>query len=365
MHRFAQIITSLALLSALVTPAAAVRIKDIATLEGRRDNQLVGYGLVVGLAGQGDSNQSIYTLQSIANMVQRFGVLVDPDDITASNVAAVMITADIPAFIESGTRIDVTVSSIGDAETLQGGVLLQTPLLGADDEVYAVAQGSMLLGGFFLGGEDATIQQNHPTAAIIPDGAIVERTIRAEVIRDNAVTVLLRNPDFASAVKLAERVNQFFPGSANALSPQSVRVDIPQNYGTNPVTFIASLESIEVEPDVEAKVIMNERTGTIVTTAAVRLSEVAVSHGNLTVSIARTPVVSQPNAFGGGETVVEDVEQLNAVEEISGFTTLDNAPTLKDLTTTLNTLGVSPRDMMVILQTIDAAGALHADLILQ
>lgn len=365
MNRYPQALLLLVILFASLTPVEAVRIKDIASLEGRRDNQLVGYGLVVGLAGQGDSNQSVYTLQSIANMVERFGVSVDPDDITASNVAAVMITADIPAFVEAGSRIDVTVSSLGDAETLQGGVLLQTPLLGADDEVYAVAQGSMLLGGFFVGGEDSNIQQNHPTAAMIPDGAIVERTIRSDVIRDNSVNVLLRNPDFASAVKLAERVNQFFPGSAEALSPQSVKVGIPEDYSANPVTFIASLESIEVEPDVEAKVIMNERTGTIVTTSAVRLSEVAVSHGNLTVNIARTPVVSQPNAFAGGRTVVDNVEQVNATEEVSGFATLQSSPTLKDLTSTLNTLGVSPRDMMTILQTIDAAGALHAELILQ
>lgn len=357
---------ALSLLSLLMlTPAGATRIKDMATLEGRRDNQLVGYGLVVGLAGDGDSNQATYTLQSIANMMQRFGVTVDPDDIRANNVAAVMITADIPAYVEAGSRIDVTVSSLGDADSIQGGVLLQSPLMGADDEVYAVAQGAMLLGGFFVGGEDTSVQRNHPTVAIIPDGAIVERTIRSEVIRNNSVTVLLRNPDFASAVKLAERVNQFFPGAAEAMTPQAINVMIPGDYVKNPVTFIASLESIEVEPDVVAKVIMNERTGTIVTTSAVRLSEVAVSHGNLTVNIARTPVVSQPNAFSEGETVADSVEELNAVEGQGGFTRLSNAPTLQDLTTTLNTLGVSPRDMMVILQTIDAAGALHAELIFQ
>ena len=359
------IFTAFALTLLLLAPAGAMRIKDIATLEGRRDNQLVGYGLVTGLAGDGDGNQVEYTLQSIANMMERFGVTIDPDDITSGNVAAVMITADIPAFVEAGTRIDVTVSSIGDAESLQGGVLLQTPLMGADDQVYAVAQGSMLLGGFFAGGDDASVQRNHPTVASIPEGAIVERTIRADVIRDNSLNVLLRNPDFASAVKLAERVNDFFPGSAEAMTPQSVKVSIPENYAQNPVTFIASLESIEVEPDVVAKVIMNERTGTIVATSAVRLAEVAVSHGNLTVSIARTPQISQPNALGEGETVVEETTEVNAVEERTGFARLNSSPTLQDLTTTLNTLGVSPRDMMVILQTIDAAGALHAELILQ
>jgi len=365
MYRLLSAFKFLALCVVIANPVGATRIKDIATLEGRRDNQLVGYGLIVGLAGNGDSNQAIYTVQSVANMIERFGVAVDPDDITASNVAAVMITADIPAFVEAGTRIDVTVSSIGDADSIQGGVLLQTPLLGADDEVYAVAQGSMLLGGFFAGGDNASIQRNHPTVATIPEGAIVERTIRAEVINNNALTVLLRNPDFASAVKLAERVNMFFPDSAEALTPQAISVRVPQKYAQSPVTFIASLESIEVEPDVVAKVIMNQRTGTIVTTSAVRLSEVAVSHGNLTVNIARTPVISQPNALAGGDTVVAGVDEINASEEATGFTRLSNAPSLQDLTTTLNTLGVSPRDMMVILQTIDAAGALHAELILQ
>jgi flagellar P-ring protein precursor FlgI len=365
MQRHTTVIAILIATLIVVLPAQAMRIKDIATLEGRRDNQLVGYGLVVGLAGDGDSNQAIYTLQSIANMMERFGVTIPANDIKAKNVAAVMITADIPAYVEAGTRIDVTVASIGDANSLQGGVLLQTPLMGADDQVYAVAQGSMLLGGFFAGGQTASVQQNHPTVATIPQGAIVERTIRAEVIRNNTLTVLLRNPDFASAVKLAERVNRFFPGAAEALTPQAIRVNIPDSYRAAPVTFIASLESIEVEPDVIAKVIMNERTGTIVTTAAVRLSEVAVSHGNLTVNIARTPIISQPNALAGGETVVEQVEELTVSEELGGFARLNSAPTLQDLTATLNTLGVSPRDMMSILQTIYAAGALHAELIFQ
>lgn len=307
----------------------------------------------------------MYTVQSVANMLERFGITVDPEDITSKNVAAVMITADIPAYIEKGTRIDVTVSSIGDADSIQGGVLLQTPLLGADEVVYAVAQGSVLLSGFTAGGEGALVQRNHPTVAIIPDGAIVEKSIRAEVIRENSLTVLLRNPDFASAVKLAERVNEFFPLSAEAVSPQSIRIKIPEAYQASPITFIASVESIEVEPDVLAKVVMNERTGTIVATSAVRLSEVAVSHGNITVMISRTPYVVQPNALAEGETVVEDIVDLNAVEGQGGFTRLNNAPTLQELTATLNTLGVGPRDMMTILQTIDAAGALHAELILQ
>lgn len=344
---------------------AEMRIKDLAMLEGRRDNQLVGYGLVVGLAGDGDSNQALYTVQSVANTLERFGVSVDPGSLISKNVAAVMLTANIPAYAEQGSKIDVTISSIGDADSLSGGTLLQTPLLGADDSVYAVAQGAILLGGFFEGGGDATLQKNHPTVGTIPDGAIVEAEIPTTVIKDGALTYLLKNPDYASAVKLAERVNDFFPDAAQAYSPQGVRIRIPEAYGQNPVPFIASVESIKVEPDVMARVVMNERTGTIVATSAVRLSEIAVSHGNITVNIAKTPVFSQPNALAGGTTLQDEVTNLNVAETQGGFTYLDASPTLQELTTALNALGISPRDMMVILQTINKAGALHAELIME
>ena len=344
---------------------AEMRIKDLAMLEGRRDNQLVGYGLVVGLAGDGDSNQALYTVQSVANTLERFGVSVDPGSLISKNVAAVMLTANIPAYAEQGSKIDVTISSIGDADSLSGGTLLQTPLLGADDSVYAVAQGAILLGGFFEGGGDATLQKNHPTVGTIPDGAIVEAEIPTTVIKDGALTYLLKNPDYASAVKLAERVNDFFPDAAQAYSPQGVRIRIPESYGQNPVPFIASVESIKVEPDIMARVVMNERTGTIVATSAVRLSEIAVSHGNITVNIAKTPVFSQPNALAGGTTLQDEVTNLNVTETQGGFTYLDASPTLQELTTALNALGISPRDMMVILQTINKAGALHAELILE
>jgi flagellar P-ring protein precursor FlgI len=345
--------------------SAATRIKDLATLEGRRDNQLVGYGLVVGLAGNGDSNQAQYTVQSIANTLERFGVSVAASDLISKNVAAVILTADIPAYSEPGSRIDVTISSIGDATSLGGGTLLQTPLLGADDQVYAVAQGSVLIGGFFAGGGDASVQRNHPTVGTLPDGAIVEASIPTQVLRDGALTFLLRNPDYASAVKLAERVNDFFPGSAEAYSPQAIRIQLPAGAVSNPVAFIASVESIEVEPDVMARVVMNERTGTIVATASVRLSEIAVSHGNITVNIAKTPVISQPNALAGGRTVEAEVTDITATEQPGGFSLLDASPTLQELTATLNSLGVGPRDMMVILQSINKAGALHAELIME
>lgn len=353
------------LLMAACALDAASRIKDLATLEGRRDNQLVGYGLVAGLAGDGDSTQAEYTVQSIANALKRFGVNIPADDLRSNNVAAVMVTVDIPAFSQPGTRLDAVVSSLGDAESLKGGVLLQTPLLGADDKVYAVAQGSVLVGGFFAGGEDASVQRNHPTVGAVPSGAIVEKTIRTSIVRNGALNFLLREPDFATAVRMAERINSFFPGAAKADSPNKVRVLIPSEYESNKMTFIASVEAIEMEPDVLARVVMNERTGTIVATSKVRLSEAAVSHGNITVNIARTPFVSQPPPLSEGETVEGDFTDLEVVETQGGFSQLPDTPTLRDLTRTLNSLGVGPRDMMVILQALKQAGALHAELVIQ
>jgi flagellar P-ring protein precursor FlgI len=344
---------------------AASRIKDLSMLEGRRDNQLVGYGLVVGLAGDGDSTQAEYTIQSIANTLNRFGIGVPQDDIRSNNVAAVMVTVDIPAFTKPGTRLDVLISSIGDADSLKGGVLLQTPLLGADDEVYAVAQGAVLVGGFFAGGEDASVQRNHPTVASIPNGAIVEKAIHTEILRNNHITFLLDEPDFATAVRMEEKINSYFPGVARAMSPTSVEVAVPEAYQGREMTFIASVESIEMQPDLLAKVVMNERTGTIVATAEVRLSEVAVSHGNITVNIARTPFVSQPGPFSQGDTVEGDFTNLDVMESQGGFSRLPSTPTLQELTQTLNSLGVGPRDMMVILKTIKQAGALHAELVLE
>lgn len=344
---------------------AASRIKDLAVLDGHRDNQLVGYGLVVGLAGDGDSTQAMYTVQSVANALERFGVNISPDDVRSKNVAAVMVTVDIPAFATPGTRIDAVISSIGDADSLKGGVLLQTPLIGADDEVYAVAQGSVLVGGFFAGGEDASVQKNHPTVGTIPSGAIVEAPIRTEVVHGGAVTYLLDNPDFMTAVRMAERINEYFPEKAKALSPTKVQIRIPEVYHENEMTFIASVEAIELEPDIQAKVVMNERTGTIVATSEVRLSEVAVSHGNITVNIARTPFVSQPNPLGTGQTVEGDYTNLDVTEARGGFSQIPDTPTLQQLTYTLNSLGVGPRDMMAILQTLKKAGALHAELILE
>jgi flagellar P-ring protein precursor FlgI len=345
----------------------AARIKDVTVVEGGRDNQLVGYGLVVGLASKGDSKLS-YTVQSIANSLQRFGVNVPPNTIKSDNVAAVMVTADIPAFAKPGSRIDVTVSAIGDAKTIQGGVLLQTPLLGADEMVYAVAQGAIAVGGF-LGGEGgaggATVQKNHPTVGAITGGAIVEREIAAQIVRDHSVELLLLNPDYASAARMAESINELFPGTAIAKNPTSVNICIPEPYRGYEVNFVASLGAIEVMPDNIARVVINERTGTIIATANVRISTVAVSHGSLTINIASSLGVSQPNAFSPrGETTVVQGTETEVTEQKGGFSIVNELPTIQQVAAAMNALGITTRDMMAIFQSMKKAGALQAELVL-
>ena len=351
----------------ILQPVYASRLKDLTVVEGGRDNQLVGYGLVVGLAGNGDSTLS-YTKQSIANSLQRFGIQVPVNSIKADNSAAVMLTADIGPYAKMGSRIDVTVSSIGDADTLQGGGLLQTPLLGADDEVYAVAQGPIAVGGF-LGGEGgaggATVQQNHPTVGIISGGAIVEREIPANIVENGSLNLLLLNPDFTSAVRIADAVNSVFQGSSMATDSGTVNIEIPEAFAEQEVNFLAAIGSLEVIPDVTARVIINERTGTIVATQNVRISTVAVSHGSLTITIASILEASQPAPLSErGETVVLPSTDTRVEEATGGFKMVENFPTIERLTAALNALGVSSREMISILQSMKKAGALHAELVL-
>lgn len=347
-------------------PLSGSRIKDLTVVEGGRDNQLVGYGLVIGLAGDGDSELS-YTIQSVANTMERFGIQVDPETIQADNVAAVMITADIGPFSRPGTRLDVTVSSIGDAESLQGGVLLQAPLLGADDRVYAVAQGAIAVGGF-IGGTGgpggATVQQNHPTVGTITGGAIVERPIQTNLVQDDSLNLVLLNPDFTSAARMAEAINEYFPATALPLDSATVNVRVPAKFRAQEVKFIAAVGLIDVMPDVTARVIVNERTGTIVATANVRIATVAVSHGSLTITIARTPRVSQPNPLGEGDTVETGTTDVTVEEVQGGFQMVEDFPSLERVTSALNALGVSTREMMSILQAMKRAGALQAELVL-
>lgn len=352
-------------LAAPLAQASASRIKDLTLVAGARDNQLVGYGLVTGLAGDGDKNP-VYTLQSIANMLQRFGINVPAAALSSKNVAAVMVTADIPAFVKNGTRLDVVISTIGDAKTLQGGVLLQTPLVGADGKVYAVAQGTLAVGGFISGNGGASVQKNHPTVAQISGGALVEKEIPTEIVRNNFVELLLREPDFTSAARMAAAVNLVFTNSAEAVDSTSVRISVPAEFERNPVAFISLVETIEVQPDVPARIIVNERTGTIVATSRIRIAPCAVSHGELTISIANTDEVSQPNPFSQTGTTEVTTRTDTAVKEKQGqFITLSEMPTIEKVAAGLNAIGVTPRDMMAIFQAMKQAGALQAELIMR
>jgi len=347
--------------------AHASRVKDLTVIEGGRDNQLVGYGLVVGLAGDGDSNAAT-TLRSVANVLQRYGLTISPQDIKAKNVAAVMLTADLSAFLKPGARIDVTVASLGDAKSLQGGVLLQTPLLGADGRAYAVAQGAIVIGGF-LGGAGgaggATVQKNHPTVGSISNGAIVEREIASQVVHDNSLRLLLHNPDFTSAARMATAINAVYPLAASAGDAATVTVNLPAAFAGREVPFIADLGLIEVSPDTLARIVINERTGTIVATSTVHLSPVAIAHGALTITVSSNIGVSQPNAFSKtGSTVAVPSTQTTVNETKGGFVVLQDAPTVERLAAALNALGVSTREMMAIFQTLKRSGALQAELVI-
>jgi flagellar P-ring protein FlgI len=356
------------LASTLLAGAGGVRVRDLVVISGARDNQLVGYGLVVGLAGDGDKDP-VYTKQTIANMLQRYGISVPPTALSSKNVGVVLVTADIPAFIKPGTRLDVQVSSMGDAKSLQGGVLLQTPLLGADNRVYAVAQGPMAVGGFSAGTSGpggASVTKNHPTVGTIVNGALVEHEIPATIVRDNTIELLLREPGFTSAALLAETINLNFTNSAQAVDSTSVRVRMPPGAEGRPVDFIARLEALEVTPDTPARIIINERTGTIVATATIRISHCAVSQGNLTITVAKTLTASQPAPFSNtGRTALVPSTDTKVSESKAAMVELPELPTVEKVASALNALGVTPRDMMSIFQTMKQAGALQAELIVR
>lgn len=357
------------MIGAGLSTAEAARLKDITTIQGNRDNQLLGYGIVVGLKGTGDGT-SDFTQNAIVNSLERLGIKVDRDKIKSKNAAAVIVTADIPPFVREGSRINIVVSSLGDAKTLQGGVLLQTPLRGPDNVVYAVAQGPIAVGGF-LGGTSgeagsSSVQQNHPTVGMVAGGAIVEREINTEIMENGHIDLVLRNPDFTSAVRIADVLNSAYPGSAKAESPMSVDIQVPEAFVGQEVNFVAQIGALEVTPDVAARVVVNERTGTIVATSNVRISTVAISHGSLTITIASNLDASQPGAFAptGAATVQLPSTQTTVNEVAGGFSMIYDYPNIERLTTALNSLGVSSREMMSILQTLKRAGALQAELIL-
>lgn len=343
---------------------ATSRIKDLASFEGVRQNQLIGYGLVVGLNGTGDTLNNIpFTKQSLQAMLERLGVNIRGANIRTGNVAAVMVTANLPAFSTQGTRIDVTVSALGDSKNLQGGTLLVTPLLGADGNVYAVAQGSLAIGGFQAEGDAAKITRGVPTVGRIANGAIVEREIEFALNRMPVMRLALRNPDFTTAKRIAEAVNDFLGGRvAEPMDPSTVQLNIPKDFRGNVVAMLTEIEQLQVQPDLAAKIIIDERSGIIVMGRDVRVATVAVAQGNLTVTISEAPQVSQPAPLSQGQTVVVPRSRVGVQEDGSKLAVVKDGVSLQELVDGLNALGIGPRDLISILQAIKAAGAIQADI---
>ena len=355
------ILTGLLLL-ALAAPADAVRIKDIATFSGMRDIQLVGYGLVIGLNGTGDKKDSIFTISSMVNMMDRMGISVDPKQYKPKNVASVIVTAKMPASAKPGSRMDVTVSSLGDASSLQGGVLIQTPLKGIDGKTYALAQGPLALGGYGATGAAANTQKNVTTVASIPGGATIERGVPFEFNEQEKVTLHLSIADFSTAQQIAERLNSTMGGQfARAVDASSVNLNIPSHYRGNLVPLMASVENLEIAPDVAAKVVVDEKTGTVVLGRDVRVAKAAVAHGNLQITVQESQQVSQPGPFSQGQTVVTPTTNLGTAEEQRRLVIMEGA-TLQELVDGLNAVGATPRDLISILRALKASGALYAEL---
>ncbi len=354
--------------STLPPGQVAARIKDIAQLQSARDNQLVGYGLVIGLAGTGDSlRNSPFTEQSIRAMLENLGIATEGGRARAKNVAAVIVTANMPPFVQSGSRIDIDVSSMGDATSLAGGTLVMTPLKAADGEIYAVGQGSVIVGGFVAQGQAEQLTQGVPTAGRVPNGAIVERAVPAEFDDQGVLTLQLRNPDFSTAIRIADAINDYTSqrfGMRVAAERDARTVQIRRPKNVSAARFYAEIENLVVESDAPARVVIDERTGTIVIGSNVRISRVAISHGTLTVRITEAPKVVQPEPFSKGETAIEPFTAIEATRPDARVAVLDG-PDLETLVSGLNRLGVKPDGIIAILQGIKSAGALQADLVLQ
>jgi len=357
----------LLLLVAMTSPAnAASRIKDVVDFEGVRDNMLVGYGLVVGLNGTGDTlKNGHFTKQSLLAMLNRLGVKPTEAGLDSKNVAAVMVTSSLPAFSSKGSRVDVTVSALGDASNLLGGTLLVTPLLGADGEVYAVSQGQVAVGGFSAGGAGATVTKGVPTSGRIANGGIVEREIGFDMDQMGSVKLSLRNPDFTTARRIAQAVNAFLgTTAANATDPSTVKMDVPGAYKDNVVNLITDIEQLRIEPDQIARIIIDEQSGVIVMGENVRLSTVAIAQGNLTIRITETPQVSQPGPFSQTGTTTTVARTDVQVDQGGGsrLAVVQDGVSLQEFVNSLNALGIGPRDMITILQAIKSAGALQAEI---
>jgi flagellar P-ring protein precursor FlgI len=370
----------------MASQALGARIKDLASIKGIRKNQLVGYGLVVGLNGTGDKSGTGFTLQSLSNMIERLGIHVDKSSISVKNVAAVMVTADVPPFSKIGNKIDVLVSSLGDAKSLHGGTLLLTPLKGVDRKVYALAQGPVVVGGFTAAGNDGGgVTKNHPTVGRISRGATVEKEVAMTLQGKEELIIALDSPDFTTAVRVRDVINTTFGDvMASTVDSGTLSMQVPDTYRQRVVEMVAMLENLQVTPDAVAKVVVNGRTGTVVVGENVRISTVAVAHGNISVVIKENTWVSQPAPFApnpplgttsgqykpedgvvaapGGQTVVVPESQVSVEEEKNRLILIPSGSTIGELVRALNAIGVTPRDLISIFQTLKAAGALHAKL---
>jgi flagellar P-ring protein precursor FlgI len=356
-----------AALAGLTATAHAARIKEVAAIEGVGSNQLTGYGLVIGLDGTGDqTTQMPYTAQTLSNYLQQQGITLDPalaSRLQLKNVAAVLVTAELPAFARPGQRIDITVSSLGNAKSLKGGTLVTTPLRGADGQIYALAQGSLVVAGAGASAAGSRVQINHLSAGRVPAGALVERAVPTPILEGNSVRLALNSDDFLTASRVADAINQRFgTGVANALDGRSIEVRAPTAPNER-IAFLAQMEELNVQDTTPAaKVIINSRTGSIVLNQAVTLGPCAIAHGNLSVSINATPVISQPAPLSQGQTVVTEQASIEVTQEPGNLIALPAAPTLQEVVRALNALGATPQDLLAILQAIKAAGALNAEL---
>ncbi len=349
---------------AVSTATATSRIKDLANIEGIRQNQLIGYGLVVGLNGTGDTLNNVpFTKQSLQGMLERLGVNIRGQQIRTGNVAAVMVTANLPPFATQGTRIDVTVSAMGDSKSLLGGTLLVTPLLGADGNVYAVAQGALVIGGFQAEGQAAKVVRGVPTVGLLSNGAIIEREIEFSLAGLGHLRLALRNPDFTTAKRVAVAINDYMGSPvAEPLDPSTVQLSLPKKFPQNFVAMLTEIEQLQVEPDSAAKIVIDAADGVIVIGRDVRVSTVAVAQGNLTVTISESPQVSQPGPLSRGRTVVVPRTSVGVTEDGKKFALVKEGVSLQEVVDGLNALGIGPRDLISILQAVKAAGAIQADI---
>jgi flagellar P-ring protein FlgI len=343
--------------------AATSRIKDIASFEGVRTNQLMGYGLVVGLNGTGDRSQTYFSTQTLANMLERSGISINATQVRVKNIAAVMVTADLPPFIHPGSSVDVTVSSIGDAQSLQGGVLIMTPLFAANNEIYVTAQGQIVLGGFSAGGDSNRVQTNHPTVGRIPNGGLVEKDVLVDFNGKSSLRLMLNRSDFTTATGAVRAINESSGATiANAIDGRTIAIQVPAGYSQRIVEFMSMIENAKMEVDYPARVVINEKTGTIILGKDVKIAEISIIHGSLSLQVGTTYTVSQPEAFSAGETKVIPEQTISLQEEKGRTVMLREGASVEEVVRALNTIGAGPRDVIAILQAIKAQGALRAEL---